>query len=107
MNNTYKYDLIIQTTEPTAWLEKKANTSEVIGTNIIKLGFDTFALNGQDFEELLKLIDQTFEMYSMIIIGENLGHIEIMRKNMPVTVDMQLTFNGQVVDKIWSEGWYE
>ena len=111
MINKYTYKLIFQTNEPTEWLEKKASgvghVSNDMGLRTVQLIFDTYALDGQGFEELLKLIDQTFETYSMVVIGENLGHIEVVRKNMPVTVDMQLTFNGQTIDKIWSEGWYE
>lgn len=107
MNNTYQYKLILQTNENTEWLESKADSVSLfdddIGVRTIELTFNTFALEGQLFQELLGEINQAFGSYAMLVIGENVGHIEVLKKNMPVTLEVAMVLNGQEYRNVWEE----
>ena len=107
MINTYTYKLLLQTNESTEWLEKKASTvcgfDNDIGIRTVELTFNTFALGGEDFENMLTLIHETFNVYTMLVIGEHVGHVEVLKKGMPVTLEVAMNLNGQEYRNIWSE----
>jgi hypothetical protein len=107
MINTYTYKLLLQTNESTEWLEKKAAVVSLfdddIGLRTVELTFNTFALEGEDFNNMLQLIHDTFSVYSMLIIGEHVGHIEAQKKGMPVALEVAVNLNGQEYRNIWSE----
>lgn len=107
MINTYKYKLLLQTNEPTEWLEKKAEQvcefDNDIGICTVELTFNTFSLGGENFENMLQFIHDTFNVYTMLVIGEHVGHIEVLKKGMPVALEVAINLNGQEYRNIWSE----
>ena len=107
MINTYTYRLLLQTNESTEWLEKKADQvclfDNDIGIRTVELTFNTFALEGEAFENLLSTIHDTFNVYTMLIIGEHVGHLEVQKKGMPATLEVAVNLNGQEYRNIWSE----
>ena len=107
MNLTYKYDLILQIQEPTEWLEKKADEicvySKELPIKTIRLKFNTFCLNSAAFQEVLQKIDEVFTVYTLVVVGEHMGHIEVYKKGMPAEVKGTLTINGQEYKDLWNE----
>ena len=105
MINTYMYKLLLQTNESTEWLEKKAAAvcefDNDIGIRTVELTFDTFALEGEEFENLLSTIHEAFNVYTMLVIGEHVGHIEVLKKGMPVALEVAVNLNGQEYRNIW------
>jgi hypothetical protein len=99
------YKLLLQTNEPTEWLEKKAAAvcyfDKDIDFRTVELTFNTFALGGEDFENMLQLIHDTFNVYTMLVIGEHVGHMEVLKKGMPVALEVAVNLNGQEYRNIW------
>ena len=52
---------------------------------------------------MLTLIHETFNVYTMLVIGEHVGHVEVLKKGMPVTLEVAMNLNGQEYRNIWSE----
>jgi hypothetical protein len=103
MINTYTYRLLLQTTDHIEWLVNKADDSKQLTSKTTLLFFNTFSLEGFEFENLLKEIDAKLNRYSMVVAGEHVGHLELYSKNMTSTLEISMNLNGDEIPEIWKE----